>query len=230
MKNNFLSRIFTRKGLIFRDDYYDDYKPQNVISEVKSLPRREPTPILENKFRHFSPVHQTTPEPSYTTLNSIPNYHHHKDSNPYQVTPTPHPSLIPSNHRIPSPDLEYEEPITEREPFIHGDPRQPVKKSANPYPFLFPDDPQLNPQIFAPTPVSQPINYRHPEPDFIYQQQEVLPTPQTPVKRKINSRPEENRSEIPENEEPPVQVTPSNRNRKVPRVIDANKARNTLDK
>lgn len=180
-------------------------------------------------------MQQTTTEQTFTTPNSIP-YNHHKEDNLYQVTPTPHPTILPSNPRITVhvPDDHDYEPTTDREPFIHGDPRQPVKKAANPYPFRFPDDPQLQQQVFAPTPIPQAVtpvvNYRQPEPDFIYQSEELLPTPQTPVKRKIVSRPEENRSQVPEQPEPIVQQIPSNRNRKVPRVIDSNKARNPLER
>lgn len=87
----------------------------------------------------------------------------------------------------------------------------PVKKEAQP--FRFPD------QNYSPVQVTRRPG---PEPDFIYEEEQALePTP-LPVKRKIASQPEENRSEE-------LVSTNDGRRKVVPRVIESNKARNPLE-
>lgn len=135
-----------------------------------------------------------------------PAFHHQQQQQQHQLEEQ-------QQHFLPQPPLQH---------------LPPVKKEA--IPFRFPDeDPYVNHAA------NRPVFNRQPEPEFIYnddeqQQQQVL---QGQAKRKIVSQPAvENSSD--EGDQVPVLVTPlpvnEDRRKKVPRVIEANKARNPLEK
>jgi hypothetical protein len=140
-----------------------------------------------------------------------------------------HQRLPPPPPHVPQPQ-HFERPDPQPQDFEAHE-RQPVKKEAQP--FRFPDENPPN-QNFHQT--SQPtFQQRRPEPEFIYDdvdqdQQEYQEPIAPPAKRKVVSQPPENSSD--EGDRQSVLVTPlpsDERRKKIPKVIEANKARNPLD-